>query len=104
MRFIFSIIFFYILFRIVHSLVRRALYGPKPRRSFYVNWGAAKGNSASGATHDAYGKSTTQSDSSEPMVGGRPSSQKNVAAPRELRDIQEAEFVEVSESKETEKG
>jgi hypothetical protein len=103
MRFILYFIFFYILFRIVHSLVRRALYGPRKRRSFYVNWGSAGGNTAGGAAQGAGRPATAQSDNGEPMVGGRPSSQKNVAASRELSDIQEAEFIEVSDTTEKEK-
>jgi hypothetical protein len=99
MRFILYFIFFYILFRIVHSLVRRALFGPKKRSSFYVNWGSAGG--AAGSPRDAYSRAASEPNADEPMVGGRAGSQKNVSAARELRNIQEAEFVEVSESTES---
>lgn len=102
MRTILFILFFYLFYRIL----RRLIMGPRPRRTFYVNFGRGGpfgqqqpgsgpfGQASSGS--DPYGRTTNgNAYSDEPMVGGRPQQQRRVDDKKQVQDIQDAEFKEI---------
>jgi|GEM_PF-3918000 len=94
MRFILYFIFFYLFYRIL----RRLIAGPKPRRSFYVNFGTGgvRGNAdGAGGPFQGYRNASAPAGDDEPMVGGRPKTQPRMEEKQRVRDIQDAEFKEI---------
>jgi hypothetical protein len=92
MRTILYFIFFYLFYRII----RRLIMGPRPKRTFYVNFG--KGGAWGGATQPSdpfKDHNARHADDGEPMVGGRPQGQRSVSDKKRVQDIQDAEFKEI---------
>lgn len=94
MRTILYFIFFYLFYRIL----RRLIVGPRPRRSFYVNferggtWGNASASGSSPFGDRNYSERTAEG---EPMVGGRPKQQTRMNERKRVEDVQDAEFKEI---------
>ncbi|MCC5926490.1 MAG: hypothetical protein JJU41_08000 [Bacteroidetes bacterium] len=91
MRTILYIIFFYLFYRIL----RRLIMGPRPKRTFYVNFGkTGPWQSSQGQSHSYTRRDNNASGNGEPMVGGRPQENSSVQKKR-VQDIQDAEFKEI---------
>ncbi|MCH8494719.1 MAG: hypothetical protein LAT57_03690 [Balneolales bacterium] len=95
MRFILYFIFFYIFIKIV----RRLIMGPRPKRTFHVNWGAyqqqQQGSAGQGQSNGYQRASST--DDGEPLVGGMNSGQRRVPNSKNIHDVQDAEFKEIND-------
>lgn len=91
MRFLLYFFLFYFIIR----LVRRLIYGPKPKRRFYVNFGTNQpGNPFEHRSReDEYRRS---SDDGEPQVGSFNNKNKTQSGKSALQNIQDADFEEIN--------
>jgi len=88
MRLILYFLFIYVIYRVV----RRLIFGPKPKRRVYVNWGRTQQG-----TYGPYGNSRPQDtrNSDEPSVGRFNTQTSNQADPRKLTNVEDADFEEI---------
>jgi len=90
MRFILYFFLFYFIIR----LVRRLIYGPKPKRRFYVNFGSRQAG-------DPFNTQSTQTDfdqsanKGEPQVGSFNARKQSQTKQSSLQNIQDADFEEI---------
>lgn len=88
MKFILYFIFFYVFFRIL----RRLIFGPKPKRRVYVNWGSTQQGG-----FNPFEQTTRQDTrtSDEPSVGQfRNPTSETRTSPR-LSNVEDADFEEI---------
>jgi hypothetical protein len=91
MRFLLYFFMFYFMIR----LVRRLIYGPKPKRRFYVNFGTnqSKNPYDRQKSDDEFRRSTNEG---EPHVGSFNNKNKSQSSKSALQNIQDADFEEIN--------
>lgn len=92
MRFIIYFLLFYFIIR----LVRYFIYGPKPKRHFYVNFGRSNTGSPFGFEKEqADPVNARAGDPDEPHVGRFQTHTKTASKNKHLQNIQDADFEEL---------
>lgn len=87
-------ILYFLLFYFIIKLVRRLIYGPKPKRRFYVNFGT-------GQAGNPYNTRNSQTDfdqsanEGEPQVGSFNARKQSQSKHTSLQNIQDADFEEI---------
>lgn len=91
MRFLLYFFLFYFIIR----LVRRLIYGPKPKRRFYVNFGTNHPDNPyeHRSREDEYRR---PSNDGEPQVGSFNNKNKTQSGKSALQNIQDADFEEIN--------
>ncbi|HAC14400.1 MAG TPA: hypothetical protein DCE78_00425 [Bacteroidetes bacterium] len=90
MKFILYFLFFYITFR----LIRRLLFGPRPTKRVYVNWGTNTTNeSPFGFNNQRHTDESTNT--SEPRVGQFGRNNGPSVEPKKLNNVEDADFEEI---------
>jgi hypothetical protein len=79
------------------KIVRRLLFGPRPKRHVYMQWGKGGWNPQAGA--DPFNRTgpMADTDNNEPQVGGVNPTQRKMPQNKRLQDIQDAEFEEIKD-------
>lgn len=90
MKFILYFLFFYTTFR----LVRRLLFGPRPKERVFVNWGSNR-TSASPFGFNNQRRPDESTNTSEPRVGQFRASNGPSVEPKKLKDVEDADFEEI---------
>jgi hypothetical protein len=86
------LILYFLLFYVIYRLFRRLIFGPKPKRRVYVNWGRTQ-QGGFNPFEQAQPRDTRNPD--EPSVGSfRTSSSKQSESPR-LSNIEDADYEEI---------
>jgi len=88
MKLILYFLFFYVFYRIL----RRLIFGPKPKRRVYVNWGQTQQGG-----FNPFGQAQQQDtqNTDEPSVGRFRSQTTTQADSRKLSNIEDADFEEI---------
>ena len=90
MKFILYFLFFYITFR----LIRRLLFGPRPTKRVFVNWGTNRTNE-SPFGFDNQRHPDESANTSEPRVGQFRTNNGSSIEPKKLNDVEDADFEEI---------
>lgn len=88
MKLILYFLFFYVIFRVI----RRLIFGPKPKRRVYVNWGQTQQGG-----FNPFGQPQQQEtrNSDEPSVGKFRNPSSNQTDSRRLSNVEDADFEEI---------
>lgn len=88
MKLILYFLFFYVFYRVL----RRLIFGPKPKRRVYVNWGQAQQGG-----FNPFGQPQAQQarNTDEPSVGRFQNPSSNQADSRKLSNVEDADFEEI---------
>lgn len=90
MRFILYFLFFYITFR----LIRRLLFGPRPTKRVYVNWGSNRTNENPFGFNNQR-RSDESEASAEPRVGQFGPKNGSSDSQKKLNNVEDADFEEI---------
>lgn len=88
MRFLLYFLFFYAIYRVL----RRLVFGPKPKRRFYVNWGQTQQGG-----FNPFGQTQPQDSRNpdEPSVGRFKNQTSNSSDSRKLSNVEDADYEEI---------
>jgi len=92
MRFLLYFFLFYFIIR----LVRRLIYGPKPKRRFYVNFGTGQSGNPFGRQAGNDEGFKRSANDGEPHVGSFTNRNKSQTSQNTLQNVQDAEFEEIN--------
>ncbi len=86
------LILYFLLFYVIYRLLRRLIFGPKPKRRVYVNWGHAQ----QGGFNPFEQKTTRDTRTSdEPSVGQFRNSTSAQTDSRRLSNVEDADYEEI---------